>query len=98
MANGYLPKLIDHANGDKSDNRITNLRKCTYSQNQRNRNSIGVSIYKGVHWFSRDSKWRASIQIEGKKHFLGSHEVEEDAYKAYLNAAKKFNVIDFIRQ
>ena len=37
VAHGYLPVVIDHINGDKTDNRLENLREVTYSENDANR-------------------------------------------------------------
>ena len=59
MHNGYLPSTLDHINGDRSDNRIENLREATASQNAHNQkmrpdNKTGV---KGVSWNKDRGKW-----------------------------------------
>lgn len=64
---------IDHINRNKADNRISNLRDVTSSQNNQNKslkssNKTGVS---GVYWDEARSKWRATIGIEGKQIYLG---------------------------
>jgi len=56
---GYLPKFVDHIDGNKKNNRIENLREATKSQNAMNqkvstRNTSGI---KGVMWHKRDKKW-----------------------------------------
>ena len=64
---------IDHVNGDRSDNRIQNLRKVTKSENQRNgsmrvTNTSGVN---GVNWVKSKERWIARIW-DGPRHvFLG---------------------------
>lgn len=58
---------IDHINGDRSDNRIDNLRPATPDQNTFNAKirEDNTSGYKGV---SRSGdKWRASVRVDGKR-------------------------------
>ena len=78
---GYLPKTIDHINGDKVDNRIENLRAVTASQNQHNRkiNSNNTSGYKGVSYNARANKWCARIRLENKRINLGYYSTPEEA-------------------
>ena len=70
---GYMPKTCDHINGDKTDNRIENLREVTLSQNNHNRriNKNSTSGVKGVSWNKRLCKWEASIKCNCKKYYLG---------------------------
>ena len=81
MHKGYLPKTIDHINGDRSDNRIENLRAVTANQNQHNRklNSNSTSGFKGVSWCKTQNNWRASIKLEGKAIELGRFNTPEEA-------------------
>ena len=72
---GYLPKQIDHVDGDPANNNIENLRECTQSQNEYNkkitsRNSSGV---KGVCWDGVNGKWRATIKVNGKQVSVGRY-------------------------
>ena len=78
---GYLPKTIDHINGDKVDNRLGNLRAVTASQNQHNRkiNSNSTSGYKGVSYYARTNKWCAKIRLESKRINLGYYKTPEEA-------------------
>ena len=82
---------IDHINGNKSDNRIENLRIATPSQNQHNRKKTKsksgmTGAYK--HWSGR---WYSTIMVENKKHYLGMFETEEAAAKAYADAKAKLH-------
>jgi len=82
--------LVDHINGDPSDNRIENLRLCNYSTNAANSrmhrdNAVGL---KGVHKHS-DGRYRAQICKDGKKRHLGLFETKELAHEAYVEAANK---------
>lgn len=68
MHHGYLPSLIDHINGDKSDNRIENLRDAGTVGNSRNQrirfdNKTGV---KGVSWDKNRLKWAVRVKANGK--------------------------------
>lgn len=80
----------DHINGDGLDNRLCNLRICTRTENSRNqRPRGGSSKYKGVCFDKSRGKWIAGIKINYKRKNLGRFKLEEEAAKAYNNAAKK---------
>lgn len=83
----------DHIDGDGLNNRRSNLRHATTSQNIQNQriamhNTSGV---KGVHWFKRDEKWRAEIQTHGKTRHLGLFETIEAAAAAYARASAELH-------
>lgn len=71
----WPPEQVDHINNDRSDNRLSNLRLATNSQNNQNqgpqRNSR--SGFRGVHFHPETGKWRASIVIDRRRHSLGLH-------------------------
>lgn len=80
--------VIDHINGNKLDNRLSNMR--TGTQRQNTLNSIhrgGSSIFKGVCWDSRENKWRAYITVNRKRIELGKFLDELQAAKTYNTAA-----------
>ncbi len=85
---------VDHKNGDKLDNRKSNLRAATDSLNMANqkiRSTPKTSRFKGVCWDKRLQKWRAHIKcaLIGMKHQkeLGRFDDETEAAKAYNRAA-----------
>lgn len=70
---GFLPKEVDHINGDKLDNRIENLRAATKSQNLRNMKikKTNTSGYKNVSWRKDINKWEVHLMAFGKNKFIG---------------------------
>jgi hypothetical protein len=95
---GEWPKAsMDHADGDRANNRWNNLRQANKSQNGANsrRYASNTSGFKGVsrkrpsrHW--RAPKWLAQISVNGKVIYLGYFDTPEDAHDAYIAAAKKY--------
>ena len=72
MFYGYFPKQIDHINGNRSDNRIENLRAVNNSQNQQNAKirKDSKSNAKNVYWFKELQKWKVDIRINGKRKYI----------------------------
>lgn len=75
--------ITDHINGNKLDNRKTNLRTTSQGVNVFNAGlrKDNKSGYQGVCWIKSDKKWRARINIEGKNVQLGDRKILEDAIK-----------------
>lgn len=82
---GIKPKYIDHVNGNKSDNRFSNLRECTASQNMHNSGikPDNKSGYKGVRWNKQVGKWQAVVKKDYKSHHAGLFNDAKEAAKAY---------------
>jgi len=93
MHKGYLPKTIDHINGDKLDNRIENLRAATVGQNQHNRktNANNTSGYKGVSWSKAQKKWTTRITLERKNIHLGYFSNLEEAAEVVRKAREELH-------
>lgn len=83
--------VVDHINGDKSDNRRSNLRVCTQAQNCANskRPVSNISGYKGVHFYKQYGKYSVKLQVNRKQLFFGYFEDKHEAAKAYNEAAIK---------
>jgi hypothetical protein len=81
---GHLPRVLDHIDGDKHNNKIENLRAATHSENQFNRkmNSNNKSGYKGVTWNNECKKWQAVVSYQKKHFYLGMYKDIEDAAEA----------------
>ena len=83
---GTPPKYtIDHINGDRSDNRIENLRDVPIEDNFRNRKKKPKYL-PGVSYFPKCKKYRARITINKKVVCLGLFNTEEDAHREYIKA------------
>jgi len=92
LAQGGQGKVIDHRNREGLDNRKSNLRLATHSQNNCNRKQIqGSSKYRGVNYVKNRKKWRAAINYNRIYKHLGFFENEEDAARAYDEAAKIYH-------
>ncbi|HBS2788809.1 TPA: HNH endonuclease [Klebsiella pneumoniae] len=80
----WPPGPIDHINGIKSDNLLSNLRVASTLQNNRNsRSKGGASSFKGVDFHKAASKWRARIRVDGKRINIGHFSSERQAAFAY---------------
>lgn len=83
---------IDHINGDKSDNRISNLREVTPSTNRQNMrapardNKAGLLGVREAH-----GKFEASISVNGKVVYLGRFNTAELAHAAYVRAKRAWH-------
>lgn len=86
----WPPDQIDHINRNRSDNRISNLRLATGTQNQGNRDvdRANKSGFKGVSWNRRRNKWVA--QLGGARRYLGQFDNPKLAAKIYNEAAKEY--------
>lgn len=69
MHNGFMPEIVDHINGDKSDHKIENLRAATHQSNNWNRvtqsnNKLGL---KNISWHKQNQKYWVQLAKNGKK-------------------------------
>lgn len=90
VQNESFHSVIDHINGNKIDNRKSNIRVCNQSKNNMNKGMApnNKSGYKGVSWSNHRNSWVSFIKVDGKNKNLGSFTTKEEAHKAYQSAAK----------
>jgi len=93
MKNGYFPKIVDHIDGNKLNNKIENLRKATKSQNSLNKKTRvdSRSGIKNVYWYKPTEKWKVAISINQKRKHIGYFENLELAELVALEASNKFH-------
>lgn len=88
-------KQIDHINGVRNDNRISNLRVVTEKDNQKNKklHSSNSSGFNGVHWCRNRNKWVSQIKINGAVKFLGRYDslIDAVAVRVKANADQNFH-------
>lgn len=93
LAYGEWPsEQVDHIDGVRTNNKISNLRAVSNAENSRNvairgNNSSGVM---GVYWHSKIKRWCAEIRADGKKQHLGTFTELADAAEARKAAVAKF--------
>ena len=94
---GVWPEcLVEHENRDRKDNKLSNLREATHTENLYNVDirSDNSSGYRGVS--RKRGKWRARIRVAKEEVSLGSFDTPEEASQAYEAAAKELHG-DFYR-
>jgi hypothetical protein len=98
MVHGYLPKMIDHINGNKTDNRIENLRIASYGENNTNKRmqSNNTSGTRCVYWHKTSNLWVVLIVKNKKQHCFGYYKKYEDACKVAIEKRKELHG-DFFR-
>ena len=83
MVHGQDPDIIDHINGNKSDNRIQNLRSVGFEESAKNRSlrSDNKSGCGGVFQNKKTGKWNVFLSVDGKQKYFGSFDSKDDAVK-----------------
>jgi len=88
---GFKHKMIDHVDRDGLNNKKSNLRPCTQSQNAKNRSMLknNTSGLRGVHYDKKRKKWIAQIEKDEKGIYLGGFIDKEDAGRAVDKKSKE---------
>lgn len=84
--------VVDHINHDTLDNRKNNLRIVTNKQNQQNKKikrSNTISGIMGVTYHRHSKKWKCTIKVDGKTHYLGYYHDKKEAEEVVKKARKE---------
>lgn len=93
MHHGWAPEVIDHIDGNRSNNKINNLRPATWSQNLQNMKlrPTNKSGCKNVSWCSNKKKWVVQLNINGQRKNLGRFDDLEFADLVATEARNKYH-------
>ena len=93
MYYGYLPKIVDHIDHNRSNNVISNLRAADYISNGLNRQLGGnnSSGYKNVMWNKAKKNWRVALVVDKKFKHIGNFEDIELADLVAQEARNKYH-------
>lgn len=84
--NKYDGLLVDHIDGNKLNNNLSNLQLVTNRKNSSKDIKNKTSKFTGVSWHKQSNKWLAQVRRNNKVEYLGVFEKEEEAAIAYLNS------------
>jgi hypothetical protein len=92
MFHGFFPNSVDHIDGNRSNNKIENLRQATQTQNNYNAfmRSDNTSGYKNVYWDKRSNKWLVTVKVEQKTKHIGYFKNINMANNAAILARKQY--------
>ena len=96
LSHGPIPVgcQIDHRDGDRSNDRLDNLRCGSHADNQHNRKQALVDSrcgLMGVRFHRQSGKWQSRITVSSKEICLGYHSTPEAAHAAYLTAKRELH-------
>lgn len=89
---GEWPEITDHVNGDRTDNRLANLRSAGSNVNNQNRRAASKRSKSGVLGVCWDrGRWVAHIMADRKRKNLGRYKTIDEAQSAYLVAKRRLH-------
>lgn len=86
--------IVDHINGDKCDNRRSNLRLATHAQNVQH----STKYIKGYYFNKTTGRYQARIKVNGEFIYLGEYATKDEARAVYFAAQEKYHGMYKARQ
>lgn len=97
VATAFIPNqngksFVDHIDNNNLNNNVSNLRRCTHQENNRNQSirKNNTSGIKGVYRVQDSNKLKAQITINGNNKHLGYYTSSEEAKEARQKASKLY--------
>lgn len=101
MTGLWPSELIDHIDGNKTNNAWVNLRNANKSENAQNlrkaQSNNKASGLLGVYRAGSDERWGAKVNLNGRQHHAGLHATPEAAHQAYLSLKQKLHPFSTLR-
>jgi hypothetical protein len=96
IVHGEWPEVVDHIDGDPTNNRLANLRSGTSEQNNRNhrRNVRNTSGHTGVRFCRQNNRWVMQIRCGGRKRISQTFTSKEAAINAHAEWKKRLGYTD----
>jgi hypothetical protein len=93
MQHGYIPKMLDHINGVRDDNRIENLREADHSKNGYNTKTplTNTTGFKNVQWVKHMNKWQVKLKVKKQNTVIGYFADLELAQLVATEARNKYH-------
>lgn len=90
---GKLPQNeIDHIDGNRGNNRISNLREVSHRENCQNLRCHREGLLPGAQWDPVRKRYRARLRIKGKRIRLGNYITAQEAHEVYMRACAEYGV------
>lgn len=93
LETGVYPDYVDHIDGNKTNNKIENLRDCSFAENKRNvtKYKNNTSGYKNVYFNKRNNNYMVCLTINNKPTYFGSFKDVELADLVAMEARNKYH-------
>lgn len=80
---------VDHINGDRMDNRRSNLRLVTCAENRQNCiGKEGRDSFRNISWRESRNKWEVTVMVDGVSHWVGRFDTMEQAKREARKARR----------
>ena len=80
---GYNPMSVNHIDGDKANNRLSNLEYCTDSDNELHKYRVIINKKRGAYLNRQNNRYYSQLRYKGNLLSLGEFDTIDEAYKAY---------------